>query len=117
MAASGPSPVVVERVEALYALLSRDAAFARIHRLMEVDWSEADTTVEEIGLLRLMLHQARKLWSLLESSDAEGVAWGDLADAIRYTERHDAVAREALWWLGQLASDPFLGGRRLRRRP
>ncbi len=103
---SGPSEQNFRLVEALYVVLGRDPAFARVRRLMEIDWSEADVTVEEIGLPRLMQNQARKLWSL--SADIPGLPWSDAADAIRYTERHDGLARDALWWLGQLASDPLL---------
>ncbi len=130
---SGPSASVLRLVEALYGVLGHDPAFARLHRLMEVDWSEADVTVEEIGLPRLMQNQARKLWSLSQEAadDAPSDAalhtaeynspghlptghasanadFCDLADAIRYSERHDGLARDALWWLGQLASDPLL---------
>ena len=103
---AGPPPAVMQRVEALYAALAGDAAFARLRRLMEVDWSAADATVEDLGLPRLMRHEAHKLAAVL--AGAEGIDWADVADAIRYTERHDALAQDALWWLGQLASNPSL---------
>ena len=101
-----PSRQAFECAEALYALLARDAAFARVRRLWEIDWSEADITVEALGLTRLMRHEAQKLLPLLDR--AGGIDWTDVADAIRWTERHDALARTALWWLGQIASDPAL---------
>jgi hypothetical protein len=105
---AGPSREALERAEALYALLARDAAFARVRRLWEIDWSEADATVEDVGLLRLMRHEAQKLLSVLDGAAPAG--WADVADAIRWTERHDGLAQTALWWLGQLAADPALAG-------
>ncbi len=101
-----PSPAVQRRVEALLDLLARDPAFGRVRRLMEVDWSQAETTVEAIGLPRLLRHQARKLRALAAPGD--GVSWSDVADAIRWSERHDTAARDALWWLGELSFDPLL---------
>lgn len=102
-----PSRQALDCAEALYALLAHDAAFARVRRLWEVDWSEADVTVEALGLTRLMRHEAQKLLPLLD-----GAGWAEVAEAIRWTERHDALAQTALWWLGQLAADPALAGLR-----
>jgi len=103
-----PSSEALECAEALYALLAQDAAFIRVRRLWEIDWSEAEATVEGVGLARLMRHEARKLLPLLEGA---GIAWADVADAIRWTERHDTLAQTALWWLGQIAADPALASR------
>lgn len=115
----GPSEQVFWLVESLYVMLARGPAVARVRRLMEIDWSKADVTVEQIGLPRLMQNQARKLWTLL--GNTPGLLCSDVADAIRYTERHDGLARDALWWLGQLASDPMLrpaaGAATARRKP
>ncbi len=105
-----PSRRALDRAEALYALLARDASFARVRRLWEVDWSEADVTVEALGLTRLLRHEAQKLLPLLDGTG--GIGWADVAEAIRWTERHDALAQTALWWLGQLAADPALASRR-----
>ncbi len=105
-----PPQATLDCAEALYALLARDAAFTRVRRLWEIDWSEADVTVEDVGLTRLMQHEAQKLLPLLDG--AAGIGWADVADAIRWTERHDALAQTALWWLGQLAADPALAGQR-----
>jgi len=102
-----PSPRALDCAEALFALLARDAGFARVRRLWEVDWSEADVTVEALGLTRLMRHEARKLLPLID-----GAGWAEVAEAIRWTERHDPLAQTALWWLGQLAADPALVSRR-----
>lgn len=98
---SGPSETVLAQTRALYALIEADAAFVRLRCLMEVDWTEADATVDEVGLPRLLQVQARKLASLAAADPATG--WADVADAIRYTERHDETARTALWWLGFVA--------------
>jgi hypothetical protein len=91
----------------VYALLAADPTFSRVRRLMEVDWSLAEVTVEELGLPRLMRIQAGKLWALLDGG-AMPLDAGAVAAAIRYTERHDALARDALWWLGQISFDPLL---------
>jgi hypothetical protein len=86
--------------------MAADPGFMRLRRLMEVDWSEAATTVEEIGLPRLLRNQVRKLRSLPAMRGARRVDWLDVADAIRYAERYDQAAQNALWWLGYLASPP-----------
>lgn len=101
-----PSRQALACAEALYALLARDAGFARVRRLWEVDWSEADVTVEALGLPRLTRNEARKLLPLLE--DAGDTGWAEVAEAIRWTERHDELAQTALWWLGQILTDPAL---------
>jgi hypothetical protein len=98
----GPTEIVMQRVASLYALVEDDTAFVRLRRLMEVDWTEADATVEAVGLPPLLQGRARKLASL--AAGIPSVAWADMADAIRYTERHDEIARTALWWLGFVAS-------------
>jgi hypothetical protein len=104
---TAPSAAALRLTEALFALLSADPFFSRVRRLMEVDWSEADTTIEEIGLPRLLRQQAYKLWALLPAGST-APEWCDVADAIRYSERHDGLARDALWWLGELSRDPLL---------
>lgn len=92
--------------ERLYAVLSADSSYLRLRRLMEVDWSAAASiTVEELGLARLLRARARRLRRLLGDDPAR---WNAIAQAIRYTERHDRLARTALWWLGALARDPLL---------
>lgn len=103
-----PSQRALDCAEALYAVLERDAGFVRVRRLWEIDWSEADVTVEALGLTRLMRHEARKLLPLMDGAGAIG--WAEVAEAIRWTERHDTLAQTALWWLGQLAADPALAG-------
>ena len=105
-----PSPRALDCAEALYAVLARDAGFARVRRLWEIDWSEADVTVEALGLTRLLRNEARKLLPLLDG--AGDTSWADVAEAIRWTERHDALAQTALWWLGQIGADPALAARR-----
>jgi len=107
----GPSPTVFRWVDALYAALAADVAFARVRRLMEFDWSVSDLTVEALGLVRLLQNEARKLDTMFTDQGAGEVTWSDVADAIRYTERHDALAQDALWWLSHLATDPLLRGR------
>ena len=97
-----------ETVEVLYTALASDGSFARLQRLMEVDWSaEADITVEDVGLARLLRSHAARLRALIGDDAAR---WNELAQAIRYTERRDNLARTALWWLGHLARDPLLRG-------
>jgi hypothetical protein len=102
MLRSGPSDSVMERVAALYALIEADPGFLRLRRLMEVDWTEADTTVEAVGLPRLLRARAGKLAQLAAARPS--VPWSDVADAIRYTERHDQTAQTALWWLATLSA-------------
>jgi hypothetical protein len=108
--AAEPSATVFARVEALFAGIAADQGYARLRRLMEIDWTEADASVEAIGLPRLMQNQLRKLRALPAMRGAERDDWLDLADAIRYSERHDRIAQDALWWLSFLASMP--AGRR-----
>ena len=101
-----PSSDDIAAVERLYAALQADGSFARLQRLMEVDWSaEADCTVEEVGLARPLRSHAERLRAVI-GDDAS--CWNELAQTIRYTERRDEVARTALWWLGHLARDPLL---------
>lgn len=103
-----PPPNDLEAVERLYAALAADGSYARLQRLMEVDWSaEADITVEEVGLARLLRSHAVRLRAVIGDDAAR---WNDLAQAIRYTERRDDLARTALWWLGHLARDPLRRG-------
>jgi hypothetical protein len=103
---NAPSQQDVETVERLYTFLAADVAFARVQRLMEIDWSaEADITVEDVGLARLLRTQAARLRGLV-GDDRD--RWNALAQTIRYTERRDDLARTALWWLGHLARDPLL---------
>ena len=106
MKADGPEPGELAAVERLYAALSAEPAFARLQRLMEVDWSAAAAaTVEEVGLVPLLQRHADRLRAVIGDDAA---AWDTLAQTIRYTERVDASARTALWWLGRLSRDPLL---------
>jgi|GEM_PF-2266740 len=101
-----PSKEDLAAAERLYAVLSSDSSYLRLRQLMEVDWSAAASiTVEELGLARLLRLHARRLRRILSDDPAR---WNAIAQAIRYTERHDHLARTALWWLGALARDPLL---------
>lgn len=106
MKADGPDPGELAAVERLYAALAAEPAFARLQQLMEVDWSAAAAaTVEEVGLVPLLQRHAERLRAVVGNDPA---GWDTLAQTIRYTERSDAAARTALWWLGHLARDPLL---------
>jgi hypothetical protein len=104
--ANGPDPGQFVAVEQLYRALAVEPGFARLQRLMEVDWSAAAAaTVEEVGLVPLLQRHAERLRGVV-GDDPTG--WDALAQTIRYTERWDSTARTALWWLGHLARDPLL---------